>query len=75
MDIDVAHKAKSINDNCRCCGEPGHWAKDCKLRFDIHHMTADELSALVEDQLAALDVVQSDPEEEVPTKGFVPHSE
>ena len=25
MDIDVACKAKSINNNCQRCGEPGHW--------------------------------------------------
>jgi len=75
MDINAARKAKSINDNCRRCGEPGHWAKDCKLRFDVRHMTMDELSVLVEDRLAALDVVQSEPEEEVSAKGFVPHSE
>jgi len=42
---------------------------------DVRHMTVDELSALVEDQLAALDVVQSEPEEEVPAEGFVPRSE
>jgi len=75
MDIDAACKAKSINDNCCCCSEPGHWAKDCKLQFDVHHMTMDELSALVEDRLTALDVVQSEPEEEVPAEGFVPRSE
>ena len=75
MDIDAARKAKAINDNCRCCSKPGHWAKDCKLWFDVRHMTVDELSVLVEDRLAALDVVQSEPEEEVPTEGFVPHSE
>jgi len=84
MDIDMAHKAKAINDNCQRCGEPGHWAKDCKLRFDVCHMTVDELSALIEDWLAALDIAQSEPEEEVPadphratptgTKDFVPHS-
>ena len=74
MDIDVACKAKSINDNCWRYGEPGHWAKDCKLRFDVRHMTVDELPALVEDRLAALDVVQSEPEEEAPAKGFVPCS-
>ena len=49
MDIDAARKAKAINDNCRCCSKPGHWAKDCKLWFDVCHMTMDELSVLMED--------------------------
>ena len=78
MDIDAARKAKAINDNCRCCGKPGHWSRDCELRFDVRHMTADERSALMENQLAALDVVHSEPEEEVvaaPVEDFVSSSE
>ena len=78
MDIDAAHKAKAINDNCRRCSKPGHWSKDCELRFDVHHMTANEMSALMENQLAALDVVHSEPEEEfvaAPVKDFVSSSE
>jgi len=67
MDIDAAHKAKAINDNCCHCGKPGHWSKDCELWFDVHHMTAEEMSALMENQLAALDVVHLGPEEEVVT--------
>ena len=65
MDIDVAHKAKAINDNCCRCSKPGHWSKDCELRFDVCHMTADKMSALMENQLAALDVAHSEPEEKV----------
>ena len=77
MDIDVAHKAKAINDNCHCCGKLGHWSKDCKLWFDVRHMTTDEMSALIENQLATLDVAHSEPEEEVvatPVKDFVSSS-
>lgn len=78
MDIDAARKAKAINDNCRRCGKPGHWSRDCELRFDVRHMTADEMSALMENQLAALDVAHSEPEEEVvaaPVEDFVSSSE
>ena len=41
-------------------------------------MTADKMSALMENQLAALDVVHSEPKEEVvtaPVKDFVSSSE
>ena len=78
IDIDVAHKAKAINDNCHCCGKPGHWSKDCKLPFDVHHMTTNKMSVLMENQLAALDVVHLEPEEEVvtaPVEDFVSSSE
>ena len=77
MDIDVACKAKAINDNCRHCGKLGHWSKDCELQFDVHHMTTDEMSALMENQLATLDVAHSEPEEEVvatPVEDFVSSS-
>ena len=78
MDIDVARTAKAINDNCCRCGKPGHWSKDCELRYDVRHMTADEMSELIENQLAALDVARLEPEEEVvaaPVEDFVPSSE
>ena len=78
MDIDAARKAKAINDNCCRCGKPGHWSRDCELRFDVCHMAADEMSVLMENQLAALDVVHSEPEEEVvatPVEDFVSSSE
>jgi len=77
MDIDAACKAKAINDNCRCCDKLGHWSKDCELRYVVRHMTADEMSELIENQLAALDVAHSEPEEEVvaaPVEDFVSSS-
>ena len=65
MDIDAAHKAKAINDNCRRCGKLGHWSRDCELRFDVRHMTTDEMSVFMENQLATLDVAHLEPKEEV----------
>ncbi|KIM45021.1 hypothetical protein M413DRAFT_24290 [Hebeloma cylindrosporum] len=56
----------------------GHCAKECELQFDVWHMTADELSELMENQLAALDVARSEPEEGVVTtltEDFVSSSE
>ena len=57
MDIDTTWKAKSLPDTCRRCGLPGHWAKDCNLRFDVRHMDVDGLQTLLEDKLAAKDAV------------------
>ena len=31
------------NDICRRCKQPGHWAKECPLRFDIRYAMSDEL--------------------------------
>jgi len=80
MDIDAARKARQTPDTCRHCGKIGHWAKDCDLRFDVRHLTDDELGAILEQRLAALDVASSEVEEEsadqsAPVEDFVPHSE
>ncbi|KIM35643.1 hypothetical protein M413DRAFT_430631 [Hebeloma cylindrosporum] len=80
MDIDAARKAKSVPDACRRCGKLGHWAKDCDLRFDVRYLDLDELSALIEDRLAALDSVPPEPEDEpveqkMPAEDFVSSSE
>jgi len=78
MDIDAACKAKAINDNCHRCSKPGHWSKDCELRYNVRHMTTDEMSELIENQLAALDVSRLEPKEEVvaaPVEDFVSSSE
>ena len=68
MEIDATRKAKILPDNCRRCGRPGHWAKDCPDRFDVRLMDADELQTFLEDMLAAKDAApvepRSPPEEE-----------
>jgi hypothetical protein len=35
MDINTACKGKMPADACRCCGNTGHWAKDCHLQFNV----------------------------------------
>jgi len=78
MDIDATRKAKALLDNCKRCGKPGHWAKDCELRFDVRHMTADELDEELQRKFAAMDAVPPTPpkeEEEVVTvEDFVSRS-
>ncbi len=61
MDIDATRKGRTLSDTCRRCGAAGHWAKDCDLRFDVRHMDTDELQTILEDKLAAKDVVPMEP--------------
>jgi hypothetical protein len=65
MEIDAARKAKTLPDNCRRCGNPGHWARDCPDRFDVRLMDADELQTYLENYLAAKDAVPANPTPEV----------
>jgi len=75
MDIDVARKAKATPDTCRRCGETGHWAKECDLRFDVRYMDTDELEKELENKFAAKDVASAEPpvegEEELSVEDFV----
>ncbi|KDR64956.1 hypothetical protein GALMADRAFT_82488 [Galerina marginata CBS 339.88] len=78
MDIDAARKKSALPQNCRRCGELGHWANDCPHRYDVRHMSTDEVQNVLEDMLARLDVVSEEPAEEftpVPTEDFVPRNE
>jgi len=78
MDIDTAQKAKALAEDCRRCGEPGHWARDCPLRFDIRYMDSDELQTELQGKLAAKDAVPKEQEvERVDNKeeDFVPSDE
>ena len=35
---------------CRCCGNTGHWAKDCPCQFDIRYLGAEELRVIAEEK-------------------------
>ena len=61
MNIDAMRKSRLLPDNCRHCGAPGHWAKDCPHRFDIRHMDTDELQTILEDRLAVKDAIPTEP--------------
>ncbi|HWN08230.1 MAG TPA: zinc finger CCHC domain-containing protein, partial [Pyrinomonadaceae bacterium] len=75
MDIDAAWKAKALLDACRCCGETGHWAKDCPLCFNVRFMDTDELQMELEGKLAAQDAVSTETESVDSEADFVPRDE
>jgi hypothetical protein len=60
MDIDATRKREALPDTCWRCGKVGHWSKDCPQRYDVRLMDTDELQTLLEDRLAALDVVEAE---------------
>jgi hypothetical protein len=88
MDVDAACHWKSIPTLCRCCGEPGHIARDCTRTYVVHYMTLEEKETWIEQHLSAVDVtaveVQSETLEtlditnkslESPKESFTSHSE
>jgi hypothetical protein len=55
MDLDSSRNP-AIPPLCFRCKKPGHFGKDCPLRFDIRHMTTEELEEAWELRLAQLDI-------------------
>ena len=63
--IPVPTESKCKSDTCRRCGETGHWASECKLKYDIRYMSAEEIQLATEGRMAQLDIVGRIEEEEV----------
>ena len=57
MDVDAAWRKATPLVSCYCCGKTGHKTPDCDLCFDICTCMVDKLQGVLEDKLAALDVV------------------
>jgi Zinc knuckle len=78
MDVD-AQRAKKLASTCHRCGVVGHFARDCPKKYDIRHMTTDEREGLLQDLLAAKDVIYEEvPKDEVSEateegEGFAPN--
>jgi hypothetical protein len=72
MDVDAARRKTSLPITCYRCGEPGHKAPDCKLRFDVRALSVDELQAYLEDRMTALDVVPEQEEVAVEEEKVLP---
>jgi hypothetical protein len=87
MEIDAARRKNPIPMLCRCCREPGHFARECPKSYDVRYMTLDERQDWVEHLLSDVDVTAAQtpiPDPELvasPERGtseaeedFVPHS-
>ena len=80
MDVNAARRKTSLPITCYHCGEPGHKAPDCKLRFDVRALSVEELQTYLEDRMTALDVVPEQvdvvaEEEKVVRQDFVESNE
>ena len=68
---------------CFKCNEPGHTIRECPKRFDIRHLSIEELNEAIQERLASMDVRQErvavveeeEVEEKAPEEDFAPHDE
>ena len=56
MEVDSSRLPKSVPSNCHRCHQPGHWARDCPLRFDVRSMTIEERKDWLDLLLAEADM-------------------
>ena len=56
MEVDAARLRKPTPVLCRCCGEAGHFARDCPKTYDIRYMMLEEKETWIEQHLTAADV-------------------
>jgi hypothetical protein len=54
MDIDA------IPMLCRCCGEPGHFTRECPKAYDVHYMSLDEKEDWIGHLLSGSDVAAAE---------------
>ena len=68
---------------CFRCNEPGHTIRECPKRFDVRHLSIEELNEAIQDRLASMDarhetvavVEEEEVEEKALEEDFAPHDE
>jgi hypothetical protein len=60
MDIDATCRQNAIPMLCRCCGEPGHFMRECLKAYDVHYMFSDEREDWIEHLLSGSDVAAAE---------------
>ena len=70
MDIDATKRKGANPPVCYRCGEPGHLKPQCPKRFDIRHMTTEEVDEWMQQQAIDKDVAElkeADTEKDFPS--------
>jgi len=73
MDIDATKRKNANPLVCYRCGEPGHLKPQCPKRFDIRHMTMDEMEEWMQQKV--LDQDAAELTETVERKDFAKNDE
>jgi hypothetical protein len=56
MDVDAARRKGEDPNICCRCRKPGHWAKECPLRFNVRFMSTEEVQEALEAHLVEADL-------------------
>ena len=72
MDIDATPRWNAIPMLCRCCREPGHFAKKCLKAYDVHYMSPDKREDWIECLLSRSNVATAEAQSPIPETPEIP---